>query len=167
VIPTKERLAQVLYTAGLHDLERAARAGQYDDYESKSLTPIHDLVADLLRARRKDLAQRAASGEWDGTDAEARRWMTENSLIGGEYRKRPVVVTAFYFGEGDGPTLVRWIGEPAALLREGGKEIEIATLEGTMVAAEGDYIIRGVKGEFYPCKSDIFQATYEGVGEER
>ena len=67
-----------VHRAGLSDLERAARAGQYDDYESESPTPIHDLVADLLRARRKDLAQRAASGEWDGTEAEARRWMTEN-----------------------------------------------------------------------------------------
>lgn len=37
----------------------------------------------------------------------------------------------------------------------------IPTLEGTMYAAEGDWIITGVKGEFYPCKPDIFEATYE------
>ena len=41
--------------------------------------------------------------------------------------------------------------------------IEIETLEGIMKASFGDYIIKGVKGEFYPCKSDIFQATYEEV----
>ena len=41
--------------------------------------------------------------------------------------------------------------------------IEIATLEGTTSAAPGDYIIRGVQGEFYPCKPDIFEATYEQV----
>ena len=41
--------------------------------------------------------------------------------------------------------------------------IEIETLEGMMIANFGDYIIKGVKGEFYPCKPDIFQATYEEV----
>lgn len=39
--------------------------------------------------------------------------------------------------------------------------LEIETLEGTMTARPGDFIIRGVQGEFYPCKSDIFAATYE------
>lgn len=43
--------------------------------------------------------------------------------------------------------------------------IEIETLEGAMLADIGDYIIKGVKGEFYPCKPDIFKATYEEVGE--
>ena len=41
--------------------------------------------------------------------------------------------------------------------------IEIETLEGIMKANFGDYIIKGIKGEFYPCKPDIFQATYEEV----
>ena len=43
----------------------------------------------------------------------------------------------------------------------------IATLEGVMQAKRGDYIIRGVQGEFYPCKPDIFEATYEPVEEEQ
>ena len=43
--------------------------------------------------------------------------------------------------------------------------IEIETLEGIMKASFGDYIIKGVKGEFYPCKPDIFQVTYEEVRE--
>ena len=41
--------------------------------------------------------------------------------------------------------------------------IAIETLEGIMKASFGDYIIKGIKGEFYPCKPDIFQATYEEV----
>ena len=45
-----------------------------------------------------------------------------------------------------------------------GRFIPIKTLEGTMVASPGDWIIRGVKGEFYPCKPDIFEATYEHIG---
>jgi hypothetical protein len=62
----------------------------------------------------------------------------------GYYRKRPVVVFA------EGP-IVR------------GQEID--TLEGTMRADPGDYIITGVKGERYPCKPDIFAATYEAVAD--
>jgi hypothetical protein len=41
--------------------------------------------------------------------------------------------------------------------------LDIKTLEGTMRALPGDFVIRGVKGEFYPCKADIFHATYEYV----
>lgn len=41
--------------------------------------------------------------------------------------------------------------------------ITIRTLEGDMTASPGDWIIRGVQGEFYPCKPDIFEATYEPV----
>ncbi|MBF6189533.1 hypothetical protein, partial [Nocardia farcinica] len=44
-------------------------------------------------------------------------------------------------------------------------EIRIDTLEGIMTATLGDWIIRGIKGEFYPCKSDIFEATYERVAD--
>lgn len=44
-----------------------------------------------------------------------------------------------------------------------GRVMEICTLEGTMIANSGDWIIRGVKGEVYPCKPDIFAATYEVV----
>ena len=43
------------------------------------------------------------------------------------------------------------------------KEVMIQTLEGTMRAAPGDWIITGVKGEIHPCKPDIFEATYEAV----
>lgn len=46
---------------------------------------------------------------------------------------------------------------------EGNAKLLIPTLEGVMEASEGDYIIKGVKGEFYPCKPDIFEATYEPV----
>lgn len=42
--------------------------------------------------------------------------------------------------------------------------INIPTLEGVMRASEGDYVIKGVQGEFYPCKPSIFAATYEKVG---
>ena len=50
-----------------------------------------------------------------------------------------------------------------AVLREGRRGIFVPTLEGNLFAAPGDWIIRGVQGEFYPCKPDIFAATYEEV----
>ncbi|MGW3847153.1 hypothetical protein [Streptomyces fagopyri] len=88
-----------------------------------------------------------------------------------QYRKRPVVVDALqwtgenivaalnFFDAGRGTTVVN-INAPAD--RSKGW-IEIPTLEGKMRASVGDWIIRGVQGEFYPCREDIFRATYEAV----
>lgn len=61
----------------------------------------------------------------------------------GKFRKKPVVIEAY---QTDLP-------------------MEIATLEGVMRADPGDWIITGVKGEQYPCKPDIFEATYDPVGD--
>lgn len=52
-------------------------------------------------------------------------------------------------------------GESKGLFSSAGDALFISTLEGQMTATKGDYIIRGVKGEFYPCKPDIFNETYE------
>lgn len=82
-----------------------------------------------------------------------------------KYRKKPVVIDAVLW---DGklatvepllagsttPDVSQDISDPALL---------ISTLEGTMRAEVGDYIIRGVRGELYPCKPEIFEATYEPV----
>lgn len=46
------------------------------------------------------------------------------------------------------------------------EQVSIPTLEGTMVAEAGDWIITGVKGERYPCKDDIFRATYEAIDDD-
>lgn len=61
-----------------------------------------------------------------------------------KFRKKPIVVEAYQ-------TSLR---------------IEIETLEGTMIANPGDWIITGIKGEQYPCRLDIFEATYEPISEE-
>ncbi len=52
--------------------------------------------------------------------------------------------------------------KPGEIWRDG-EDLWIGTLEGNMVCSPGDWIIRGIKGELYPCKSDIFAATYEVV----
>ena len=86
-----------------------------------------------------------------------------------KYRKKPVVIEA-----------VQWTGDNFEEIQkmlinadenrvimphpnEDEDSLLIATLEGEMRADKGDYIIKGVKGEFYPCKPDIFEATYERV----
>lgn len=85
------------------------------------------------------------------------------------YRKKPVVIEArqFHGGwSGDGRDLCDWIGRSAHWIAGNGDEpgtLTVHTLEGAMTAIEGDYIIKGVQGEFYPCKPDIFAATYEAV----
>ena len=87
------------------------------------------------------------------------------------YRKKPVVIEAFRLGIDDVPDWfmdklenddVRvWINS-----KSGVRCARINTLEGTMLANVGDFIIKGVKGELYPCKADIFYATYEAVESE-
>ena len=79
------------------------------------------------------------------------------------YRKKPVEVEAVQLTKKNTDEVRNWCGAKFA----GGKEIglNIATLEGTMRADIGDYIIQGVAGEFYPCKPDVFAATYEEVDE--
>ncbi len=90
-----------------------------------------------------------------------------------KYRKKPVVIEAVQWNGmnlseiqkfAEGVTSVTFHDE-AWLLNECpvGVELTIRTLEGDLKASRGDYIIKGVQGEFYPCKPDIFEQTYEEV----
>lgn len=83
-----------------------------------------------------------------------------------KYRKKPVIIDAIQFTDDDYGTLcaIGSLGLKPKILRNP-LRLEIKTLEGTMYAQQGDYIIKGVKGEFYPCKPDIFEQTYEEVVE--
>lgn len=80
-----------------------------------------------------------------------------------KFRKKPVVIDAWLFdGKPAGAAIedmaqgkVRMSFEPSKYF------LRVETLEGSMRADEGDYIIKGIKGEFYPCKPDIFEASYE------
>lgn len=94
-----------------------------------------------------------------------------------KFRKKPVVIEAMQWdGTANGATpIIDWTlshGSTAGYRcsdpercseREDDHTIAIPTPEGTMSATAGDWIIRGVQGEFYPCKPDIFAATYEAV----
>jgi hypothetical protein len=80
-----------------------------------------------------------------------------------KFRKKPVVIEAMQLplNAEKLALLTVWNGGQEIELRRDG--IVIATLEGEMLAGKGDWIIKGVKGELYPCKPDIFAATYEPV----
>lgn len=88
-----------------------------------------------------------------------------------KFRKKPVVIEAVHWDGTEGGALaimrhfdparedrILYCTGPGDLV-----EIEINTLEGQMTASPGDWIIKGVKGELYPCKPDIFAATYDAV----
>jgi hypothetical protein len=81
-----------------------------------------------------------------------------------KYRKKPVVIEAVQW-TGDNANEVAWFAEGKAILGVFHDGFDIHTLEGVMRANVGDYIIKGVNGEFYPCKPGIFEKTYEKVGE--
>jgi hypothetical protein len=95
-----------------------------------------------------------------------------------KFRKKPVEIDAIRW-DGQNPRAVFELlgdGELPAAPDDGHVKpgfghvpalgtLDIPTLEGTMTAQPGDWIIKGVKGELYPCKPDIFEATYEQVGE--
>ena len=85
-----------------------------------------------------------------------------------KFRKKPVVIEAFQlmdeWFDADHPNpqhIIGFITDPIA------RTVTIPTLEGNHLARIGDWIIKGVKGEFYPCKPDIFEQTYELVEEEK
>lgn len=75
------------------------------------------------------------------------------------FRKRPVEIEAVRF-TGNFDEVERFVGGDAEF-RNG--ELVVATLEGPLRASPGDWIIKGVEGEFYPCKPDIFAKTYESA----
>tara|TARA_R110002050_G_scaffold105149_1_gene214718 strand:+ start:287 stop:541 length:255 start_codon:yes stop_codon:yes gene_type:complete len=83
-----------------------------------------------------------------------------------KYKKKPVVIDAWLleFNTHCIDALLEIIGSNARRGNDG--SVLIKTLEGEMRAVTGDYIIKGVQGEFYPCKPNIFELTYEPVTQE-
>ena len=78
-----------------------------------------------------------------------------------KFRKKPVVIEAVQWTGKNGSEVAAFC--PGIQFDFAMDDAYIKTLEGEMIASAGDWIIRGIKGEFYPCKNDIFEATYEAV----
>lgn len=82
-----------------------------------------------------------------------------------QYRKNPLIVEAVKWDGTNADEIINWAGEEC-IFKKGPKNViflTFITLEGTMDAQIGDFIIKGINGEFYPCKPDIFYKTYEEV----
>lgn len=85
-----------------------------------------------------------------------------------EYRKKPVVIQAVHYDWDDNEKSIDEAQDEVAEFMDANivisdDDIEIETLEGTMYATKGDYIIKGIAGEFYPCKPEIFTQSYDEV----
>ena len=82
-----------------------------------------------------------------------------------KYRKKPVEIEAVQWLGTNNAEIAYFMGVDRVMIeyRENGQKLIINTLEGDMEASLGDFIIKGVQGEFYPCKPDIFEQTYEAV----
>lgn len=77
-----------------------------------------------------------------------------------KFRKKPVVIEAVQFDGANFSEIEEFVGGDALVLCG---DLSIVTLEGTLNASPMDFIIKGVQGEFYPCKPDIFETTYDPV----
>lgn len=88
-----------------------------------------------------------------------------------KFRKIPVEIEAVQYDGTNGGEIERFVNGDIGMIGGTldydpiGNDYFIKTLEGKMTVRKDDYIIKGVKGEFYPCKPDIFHKTYEQVGE--
>ena len=80
-----------------------------------------------------------------------------------KYQKKPVTIEAIQYTGRNYDELKRFCGDVEIIFDLFNKCIYIPTLEGDVRASDGDFIIKGVKGEYYPCKPDIFVKTYEPV----
>lgn len=77
-----------------------------------------------------------------------------------KYRKNPIVIEAIQLTKETMRECHQFIGNDCDFIANAQTFINIKTLEGMMQAIEGDFIIKGIKGEFYPCKPDVFEKTY-------
>ena len=89
-----------------------------------------------------------------------------------KYRKKPVVIEAIQLTDESIVEIINWTTEYISIEINTDENnnivgVIIPTLEGAMKASMNDYIIKGIQGEFYPCKPDVFEKTYDVVDAER
>jgi hypothetical protein len=109
----------------------------------------------------QSVVKTALSVVYDGLPCQILTWHYK-------FRKKPVVIEAHQLGNGYDEDLVimRWCSGKPIPYEQAGEDLALFTIqtkEGALTAREGDWIIKGVQGEFYPCKPDIFEVTYEPV----
>jgi hypothetical protein len=129
---------------------------RFDELRLDGLLMTESKIAEL-----KELSERIEEYELKHYPIE------EASDESNKYRKRPIIVEAMQW---DGTLerlneIVKWSGYAVIKSTQDISVLLVLTLEGTMSAIIDDWIIKGVNGEFYPCKPDIFNKTYEPVRE--
>jgi len=126
---------------------------------------------DELSAMPSDYCSHHLGSLWMGSIRVACSWVSKEGGGGvvSQFRKRPVIIEARQFlNDGSSYELLHWVNQGQ---HKKGRDfaswlngcLYVPTLEGVHQANAGDWIICGVKGEFYPCKPDIFEQTYELV----
>lgn len=83
-----------------------------------------------------------------------------------KYKKKPVIIDAIQWDGNNYEEICEFVGmrlkyNTIEISNDQPSKLHIPTLEGIITASVGDYIIKGIQGEFYPCKPDIFEKTYE------
>ena len=130
---------------------------------------LMEIAGGSVRLRWKDGAYWASRAEPEEGD-----WVRLDPPEGAAFTKKPVQVRAIQWTGGNLREVIAFTGKHPRWnewfstwedyerrVQQDGGVLKITTLEGTMEAAIGDWVIRGVKGEHYPCKPDVFTATYE------
>ena len=88
--------------------------------------------------------------------------MKNMNVITKQYTKKPVAIEAIQLTDKNHPEIIQWLSSyNVESYTLNSSEFYVKTLEGDMKANIGDYIIKGVKNEFYPCREDIFKMTYD------
>lgn len=129
-------------------------------------SPMWDDILESIRCDRKPIIT-GHVGELVGVVKDTSTiFLGKGALMIQKFRKKPVVIEAMQFTEeaaANYKAIEAWCGGSVKgiALPPSERIIHIQTLEGEMTGQINDWIIKGVKGEFYPCKPDIFQATYE------
>lgn len=80
-----------------------------------------------------------------------------------KFRKKPVTVEAIEYNGNNEHEIIDWTVASDTPAFKDGDVLKVKTLEGDMIASVGDFVIRGVKGEHYPCKPDIMEKSYDAV----
>jgi len=142
-------------------------------YFAESETTLRQGIIRFARALLSRYGQ-APAGDGDAHERELAAVSGQSAAL---FRKKPVTIEAIQWTgrnlkevidfTGKHPRWHEWFStweDYERHVQQDGQRFKIFTLEGTMIAEPGDWIIRGVKGEHYPCKPDIFAATYEQAG---
>jgi len=84
-----------------------------------------------------------------------------------KFRKRPLEVEAIQLTKENRDEFLEWLEthKCPSTWYVAQQELGIYTLEGTLTVSDGDWVIKGIKGEFYPCKPDVFEETYDKIEE--